>query len=388
MGYVREKRIAIVVTIIILLTFFGNIFITFAATQSELEKEKAETDQKIKDAQAQQTEIRNQMSTIKKEVEELNTQISGYEDEIYDLTDKINEIAGNIEVAETEIEKAQKDLDEKEDLLEKRLVASYKAGDTSYLDVLLTSDSLTSFLSNYYMIEEIAQFDTELIEEVKNTKAEIEQNKKDLEESKAGLEEIKKTQEAKKAELNAAKSQKNEKVSELSAEEKELQKQIDELKNHEASIKKKIDDMKKQYDAQYSGGGTSAYGFGWPVANHKIGTGFGVAGKYWSSGYHTGVDFPVGVGTPVYAIGDGQVFDTGYNSAYGNFVEIYHGNNIYSFYAHASSVNVSVGQKVTKGQKIMSSGKSGNVTGAHLHFEIRTPGYRYANCVNPLKYLQ
>ncbi len=387
MRYIRKRRIIVVLAIIILLTFFGNILISFAATQADLEKEKNDTDKKIKDAQAKQTEIKNQMSDIKKEIEGLNTQISDCEDEIYDLTDKIEEISKNIEDTEVELEKTEKDLAEKEDLLEKRLVASYKAGDTSYLDVLLSSDSLTSFLSNYYMIEELAKFDTDLIEEVKETKAQIEQTKKDLEDNKAQLEEIKKVQETKKSELDAAKKSKNAKVSELSEEDQKLQKEIDELKNHEASVKKKIEEMKRQYDSQYNGG-TSAYGFGWPVSNHRIGTGYGVAGSYWSSGHHTGIDFPVGVGTPVYSVGDGQVFDTGYNSAYGNFVEIYHGNNIYSFYAHASSVNVSVGQKVTKGQKIMSSGKSGNVTGAHLHFEIRTPGYKYANCVNPLKYLQ
>lgn len=104
-------------------------------------------------------------------------------------------------------------------------------------------------------------------------------------------------------------------------------------------------------------------------------------------GYHTGIDFPVSSGTAVYSIGNGKVVDTGYNSAYGNFIEIYHGNNIYSFYAHASNINVSIGQTVSKGEQIMLSGKSGNVTGPHLHFEIRTPGSRYSNCVNPKKYL-
>ena len=173
--------------------------------------------------------------------------------------------------------------------------------------------------------------------------------------------------------------------------------EIDELKNHESSISSKIKKMQQEYDEQIKknnssnngsiNNGTSSYGFGWPVSNHTIGTSYGVAGSYWSSGYHTGIDFPVLSGTPVYSVGDGQVFDTGYNSAYGNFVEIYHGNNVYSFYAHATSVRVSVGQKVSKGQQIMISGSTGNVSGPHLHFEIRTPGYRYANCVNPRPYL-
>ena len=139
--------------------------------------------------------------------------------------------------------------------------------------------------------------------------------------------------------------------------------------------------------SSYSNSGSSSYGFGYPVTNHHIGTGYGVSGRYWSSGHHTGVDFPVSSGTAVYSIGDGQVVDTGYNRAYGNYVEIYHGNNIYSFYAHAKSVIVSSGQHVTKGQQVMWSGATGNVTGPHLHFEIRTPGPRYANCVNPMNYL-
>ena len=132
---------------------------------------------------------------------------------------------------------------------------------------------------------------------------------------------------------------------------------------------------------------SSSYGFGWPVSNPIIGTGYGVSGSMWSSGKHTGVDFRASTGTQVFAVGDGIVVDTGFSRAYGNFVEIYHGNNIYSFYAHASSVKISQGQTVSKGQLIMLSGATGNVSGPHLHFEIRSPGMRYANCVNPMPYL-
>ena len=132
---------------------------------------------------------------------------------------------------------------------------------------------------------------------------------------------------------------------------------------------------------------TSSCGFGWPVSNPIIGTGYGVSGSMWSSGRHTGVDFRASIGTQVFSVGNGIVVDTGFNKAYGNFVEIYHGNNIYSFYAHASSVKISQGQTVSKGQLIMLSGATGNVSGPHLHFEIRSPGMRYANCVNPMPYL-
>ena len=117
---------------------------------------------------------------------------------------------------------------------------------------------------------------------------------------------MKKTKESKSQQLQVLKTEKDAHVAELSEEEKDLQAEIDELVSHEASIKKEIERMKAEYDKNNSGGtnsnnDTSSFGFGWPVSNNRIGTGYGVAGSMWSSGYHTGVDFPVGTGTPVYA---------------------------------------------------------------------------------------
>ena len=241
------------------------------------------------------------------------------------------------------------------------------------------------------------------MEKIQKQKETIENTKKTLENSKNELATSKTTKQSVSSQLQSTKEQKNEQVAKLSEDEKSVQAQIDELVSHEASIKAEIAKMKAEFDKKgqqpnnvsnngnssgsYNNSGTSSYGFGWPVVNHTIGTRYGVSGSWWSSGYHTGVDFPVGKGTAVYAVGNGQVFDTGYNSAYGNFVEIYHGNNVYSFYAHASSVNVTKGQTVSKGQQIMLSGSTGNVSGPHLHFEIRSPGYGYYSCVNPMNYL-
>ena len=91
------------------------------------------------------------MTAIQKEVEELNGKIASYENEIDDLTSQIDETSANIDTMTQELTKKEKELEEKEELLKKRLVASYKAGSTSYLDVLLSSGSLTNFLSNYYL---------------------------------------------------------------------------------------------------------------------------------------------------------------------------------------------------------------------------------------------
>lgn len=346
----------------------------------------------IEDKKEELENVQNQKSETMSQVEELTTQISNYQVQINDLDTQINDLNAKIKESQEKVDEAQAKYDENKKLAEERLVVMQESGDTTYLDMILTSTSITDMISSYYLASELAEADTELLDGLENERQELENAKTELENNKTELDNAKTTKESASAQLQTLKNEKNAQVASLSEEEQSLQAEIDELVDHEASIKSEIARMKAEYDKNNSGGNnsntdTSSFGFGWPVSNNRIGTGYGVSGPYWSSGYHTGVDFPVGSGTPVYAVGDGQVFDTGYNSAYGNYVEIYHGNNVYSFYAHASSVNVSKGQKVTKGQQIMLSGASGNVTGAHLHFEIRTPGYGYSSCVNPMPYL-
>ncbi|MFJ9339718.1 peptidoglycan DD-metalloendopeptidase family protein [Streptomyces sp. NPDC101733] len=110
-------------------------------------------------------------------------------------------------------------------------------------------------------------------------------------------------------------------------------------------------------------------------------------GSMWSSGYHTGVDFIASTGTPVKAVGAGTVVSAGWGGAYGNEVVIRHADGKYSQYGHFSSLSVSVGQTVTAGQRIGLSGATGNVTGPHVHFEIRT-GPSYGSDIDPLAYLR
>ncbi len=118
-----------------------------------------------------------------------------------------------------------------------------------------------------------------------------------------------------------------------------------------------------------------------------ISTNYKVAGSMWSSGYHTGVDFIASSGTTVKAVGAGTVVSAGWAGAYGNEVVIRHADGKYSQYAHLSSLSVSSGQSVTAGQSIGLSGSTGNSTGPHLHFEIRT-GQSYGSDIDPVAYLR
>ncbi|WP_405832925.1 MULTISPECIES: peptidoglycan DD-metalloendopeptidase family protein [unclassified Streptomyces] len=130
----------------------------------------------------------------------------------------------------------------------------------------------------------------------------------------------------------------------------------------------------------------SASGFVAPVGG-GISTQYKVAGAMWSSGYHTGVDFIASSGTTVRAVGAGTVVSSGWSGAYGNEVVIRHADGKYSQYAHLSQLSVSSGQSVTAGQTLGLSGSTGNSTGPHLHFEIRT-GPSYGSDIDPLAYLR
>ena len=117
-----------------------------------------------------------------------------------------------------------------------------------------------------------------------------------------------------------------------------------------------------------------------PVKQPVISSGFGMryhpVYRVWR--FHTGIDFAKVKSTPVYATGNGIVIHKGYNSGYGNFIEIEHAGGFRSFYAHLSKTLVNTGDSVRMGEHIACVGNSGLVTGSHLHYEIRK-GNRFLN---------
>lgn len=128
-----------------------------------------------------------------------------------------------------------------------------------------------------------------------------------------------------------------------------------------------------------------------PVKKYKLSASFNQAGNMWNS-THSGQDFAVASGTKVYATHGGTVVKAGGNGAgdgpaYGNAIVIRHGNGTYSQYAHLSRVQVKVGQVVATGQQIALSGNTGNSSGPHLHFEIRTSA-NYGSAIDPVRFLR
>ncbi|OEV04630.1 M23 family metallopeptidase [Streptomyces oceani] len=124
-----------------------------------------------------------------------------------------------------------------------------------------------------------------------------------------------------------------------------------------------------------------------PIAGGSVSTEYGSAGGSWSSGQHTGADFSASSGTAVQSVTDGEVVEAGWSGSYGYRVVIQHEDGMYTQYAHLSSLQVSAGQQVGAGQQIALSGSTGNSSGPHLHFEVRS-GAEYGSDVDPLAYLR
>ncbi|WP_052851013.1 M23 family metallopeptidase [Streptomyces avicenniae] len=129
----------------------------------------------------------------------------------------------------------------------------------------------------------------------------------------------------------------------------------------------------------------SAEGWTAPVSGHPISASYGRPGD-WAAGYHTGVDFATPVGTTVRSVGPGTVVTAAWSGDYGNLVVVRMEDDHYTLYAHLSEIDVRVGEDVTGGTTVGASGNTGNSTGPHLHFEVRT-GEDYGTDVDPLEYL-
>ena len=364
-----------------------------AASVSDLEDKKQDLENQQQEVQDQKEAVSAEKESVMDEVIDLTAQIAEYEAEISELNDKIESLETSIEDKQEEIKKLEEETKEKQDLLINRLVAMYEAGQTTYLDVLLASEDITTLISNYYRIEEIAEADQAVIDSIKEKQEQTETAKQELEKEKNEVDEAKQEVEQKNESLQTAKAEKQAKVNSLAEQEEELQAQIDEF---EQAIQEAQDEIEAAIEESNNSGG--GYGgsfegmFDWPVsysaANYNIITsvfGYRDQPTAGASTNHGAIDIAVRY-TPVYAPAAGRVIIARYLSGYGNYVMIDHGDGYYTGFGHLSSFNVSAGQTVSRGQQIAVSGNTGISTGPHLHYEVYIGGTANSYRVDPLLY--
>ena len=248
----------------------------------------------------------------------------------------------------------------------------YKSGTVGFVDVILGSSDITEFLSNINLLQRIYDSDQKLLETLKSEHQKMEAKQASLKDLEASLK-------AAKEELDKDKAQAKEKEDAMQGEINALQSKLDSLNADAAAL---VAVIQSQSGGSAVSGGTGQ--LGWPV-NGPITSPFGgrihpVTGIWLG---HTGLDIGVPYGTPVHAADGGKVILASWYGGYGNAVVIDHGNGISTLYGHNSSLAVSVGQTVSKGEVVAYCGSTGVSTGPHVHFEVRING----RPVDPLGYL-
>jgi len=422
----KQKLKEILVIITTLVVFMTNTSLGVSAQDSQ------DLQDKIDKTKEQLNDVNTTKTDTEKQVDDIQTKIDDYQGDIDSLNDRLDTLNTNITENEKKLEEQQKKYEENSKLLDERLVTIYENGSVSYLDLLLSSSNLTEFISNYYLISELASYDLDLLEQIQNEQKQIEETKTTLENDKSEVETLKSEKEVKTKELNATKQEKEKYIDELEGEAKDLQADLAQFEKDKAAIDKRLEEIAKENanknnnnnnngnngnsgsgsgnNGNNNSNGSSSKGYICPIpglSKANITCGF-----YGYSG-HGGADFGGNYGKPVVAAKSGTVvisetltgtipnYDLNGNligkyRSYGEYIAILHDDGNITLYAHGKpgSRLVKEGQRVSQGQQIMTVGNTGNVSprptpsnpkgGAHLHFEVRVNG---SQRVDPAKYL-
>lgn len=374
-----KKILSIIILIVVIATCTGW---TFASSVSDLKDKQNQTQQNIKDSEEKLNQVKEEKNETLSEIEELSSQIAESQEQLNKLNNQVKDLEKQIKVVEQELKEAQEKQEAQQKALEQRIVAQYKTGTLSYWEILLNPESPLKFLSNLHMFNKIAQYDNDLINSIEEEKEKIEKNKEDLNNKKSELKIAKADAEKENVKLRNAKAQKNSKLAKLSDDEKKIQAQIDEEEAELANIKKQIQQAQSSSNIKYPGGKLAWPTPGYYTITSKYGMRMHPIFHVWK--LHAGIDLGAPKGANFVAGEDGVVITSRLSSSYGNMVIIDHGGGITTLYAHGTTRLVSVGDKVKRGQAVLTVGSTGNSTGNHAHFEVRVNG----SAVDPLPYLQ
>ena len=339
---------------------------------SDLKQKQNSIDKEINEIRQQSDALKGEQKNVQKEIDALDGELRALnlEAENYELQKQ--EITMKIADSKQKVAKLNKELDDNNELLEKRLRAMYKNGNSGYLEVLLNSENLIDALTRMDMIQYIVESDVDLIKSIGQQKQQVE--------------DLKAQQETEEMELTAVINNLNSKQNEVlvASRSKEiymtcLQGNIEEMQRQQAAMEEQSKQIERdilaaQRSVDYAGGE-----LGWPLSGYySISSRFGsrsdpISGT-WTT--HGGTDIPAPRGTPVLCANDGVVIYAGWHSSYGNYIIVDHGGGISTLYGHCSKLLAGTGQAVSRGEQIALVGSTGYSTGNHLHLEVRVNGIR------------
>ncbi len=403
---------------------------------AESNKGQANAKKKLQQLQEQSRIIDQKIALIEKEMAPIQKKINELTAEIKEFEARIKKLEKEIKDVTAQMEQQEKDIADTQELLRKRLRATYMAGETSELEIFLSATDFSDFLARSEFLRQVAKHDTGVIKELEEKIKELNRMLEDLDAKRTEVEEKKKSVEADRAEQQAEKAVLDVKMSEVKAAQAKndanIKKQNEIISKYNqdsayyqqlmAQAEKEKADFAAQLDKEINNEGSKGDG---TVVNGNTNHKFRVSSRglispiqeptvYYSATYaqHSsrgtasvdlcgpanrvinGKTYYTTKGAKFYAVADGVVTKSSYiASSNGHYINIDHGNGLSSLGAHLDARYVSVGDKVKQGQVIGLVGNTGNcwprpsesnpVAGSHLHFEMRLNGNR----INPEIYL-
>ena len=402
---------AIMLTLIFCMQPVCNVQATEESNLSEAQQEKKTLENDLQKAKELIDSLKGSKEDIQSEVEKLDKQLNEISGKVKELESRLSKKRQEIANTESALNKAKEQEKKQYRNMKKRIQFMYENGQTSYVEMLLSADSFTDFLNAVEYITQISQYDRKMLKEYQNMQVTIADTQKTLETDYASLQSLQaKVQEekqavaalesAKKGELNDVADDLTDAQSVAKAYEAEIQAQNEVIAQIQAAQKRAAEQQAAQQQAQAaeenqgatdaagenqntaqnttpSGNGQSTGSMMWPCPSSKrVTSDYGprTSPTNGASSNHKGIDIGAAYGADIVAADGGTVLVATYSSSGGNYVIIDHGGGLCTVYMHASSLTVSAGQTVSKGQVIAKVGSAGISTGNHLHFGVTLNG--------------
>ena len=402
---------AIMLTLIFCMQPVCNVQATEESNLSEAQQEKKTLENDLQKAKELIDSLKGSKEDIQSEVEKLDKQLNEISGKVKELESQLSKKRQEIANTESALNKAKEQEKKQYRNMKKRIQFMYENGQTSYVEMLLSADSFTDFLNAVEYITQISQYDRKMLKEYQNMQVTIADTQKTLETDYASLQSLQaKVQEekqavaalesAKKGELNDVADDLTDAQTVAKAYEAEIQAQNEVIVQIQAAQKRAAEQQAAQQQAQAaeenqgatdaarenqntaqnttpSGNGQSTGSMMWPCPSSKrVTSDYGprTSPTTGASSNHKGIDIGAAYGADIVAADGGTVLVATYSSSGGNYVIIDHGGGLCTVYMHASSLTVSAGQTVSKGQVIAKVGSTGISTGNHLHFGVTLNG--------------
>ena len=361
-----------------------------AKTLTELQNERDQLSKQTKEAQQKLKEAQQKQADVEAEITAMDDVINAAQKELDSAQADLDDVTARLEASQKALEEANIKREQQFVTFSGRMRFFYENSRLSYLDILLQSEDFSDMLRRLQYIDDIMSYDQNLLTELTATQNEIKTRTEEIKVEKEQSEYLLGVAQEKMDSLDAIVAEKRRLVESYAQDEAKYNQLISSNEKASQEAQAMINKLLAESSSSkstyvYTGGQLN-----WPVpsraaSSSSLSSGYVSRNRPIGSGseFHTGYDIPASYGSAVVAAEAGTVIYAGWMSGYGNTIMINHGNGLVTLYGHNSSLTVSKGDTVSRGQQVAKIGSTGNSTGNHCHFEVRVNGSH----TNPEPYL-